>query len=127
MSQIIKRLLAVSTMCVSISIGLTQQAAAEEVTSIDSMQSIQDMKELSSYVRTGETADLPAPGSVTQEKITYNSVTIQWDSVQNAFGYQISYAKKEDGEYTVAGTTTADVLSYPVSYTHLTLPTKLEV
>lgn len=112
MSQIIKRLLAVSTMCVSISIGLTQQAAAEEVTSIDSMQSIQDMKELSSYVRIGETADLPAPGSVTQEKITYNSVTIQWDSVQNAFGYQISYAKKEDGEYTVAGTTTADVLSY---------------
>ena len=109
MSQIIKRLFVVSAVCMSLSVGFTQKVSAAVRTSMDD---IQEMEELSGYVRTGKTADLPAPDAVTQEKITYNSVTLKWSSVQNAYGYQVSYAKKDEGEYIVAGTTKADVLTY---------------
>lgn len=70
-----------------------------------------DFRETSQYVRTKEEAALPAPETVTQEKISYNSVTVNWSSVENAAGYQISYMP-ENGDDTVAGTTTADVQTY---------------
>ena len=69
------------------------------------------MEEVVSHVRAKESAALPAPETVTQEKISYNSVTLGWSAVEGAAGYQIEYAEKE-GSFQAAGTTKADVLSY---------------
>lgn len=54
---------------------------------------------------------LPAPKTVTQDKVAYHAVTISWEAVEGAAGYQIEYAAGDEN-FTVAATTEADVLTY---------------
>lgn len=113
MSKIIKRMFAVSAVCMSISISGMYQILAADLLHGENIQQIpaQQAEQMPDAARAGEHAGLAAPAAVTEEKATYNSVTLHWSSVEGAFGYQISYAQK-DGTFTVAGTTSADVLSY---------------
>lgn len=62
-------------------------------------------------LRAKERVGLPAPDVLTQDKISYHTITLGWSAVEGAAGYQIEYAYGE-GDFTVAGTTGAEVLSY---------------
>lgn len=62
-------------------------------------------------LRAKERVGLPAPDVITQEKISYQSVTLSWSAVDGAAGYQIEYAYGE-GDFIIAQTTPAEVLSY---------------
>ncbi|KAI4451878.1 hypothetical protein C823_006438 [Eubacterium plexicaudatum ASF492] len=110
MSGKINKLCAAAAICIGMFIGGAHRIPAAEIPHGDDIRSV---KEVTDTARTGQenTAVPAAPEKVAQEKVTYNSVTLNWSSVEGAFGYQISYVQK-DGADTVAGTTTADVLSY---------------
>ena len=77
----------------------------------DGIRPAEDKTAGKAKLRAKERVGLPAPETITQEKITYNSVTIGWSAVEGAAGYQIEYAAGE-GAFTVAGTTGAKTLVY---------------
>ncbi len=58
-----------------------------------------------------KSSTLPAPLTVKAEKTAYNAVTLSWDEVEGAAGYQIEYTKDAQN-YTVAGTAAADSLTF---------------
>lgn len=125
MSQKLKKLLAASAACISISMLAAQQAPAaaiqynaqdtvqqEEVPDKDTAQppAENSLEETTGYVRAKDTL-LPAPETVVPEKVTYQSVTLSWSGVEGAAGYQVEYAEGE-GSFQVAGTTKEGVLSF---------------
>lgn len=116
MSQKIKKLFVLSAAFISISMVVTLQVRAAEMhMDQEQLTELTDSKYAGGQLP-GENSEkkstaLPAPETVTQEKIAYNSVTLGWSAVEGAVGYQIEYAQKEGG-FQTAGTTKADVLSY---------------
>lgn len=116
MSQKIKKLFVLSAAFISISmVAALQVRAAETHMDPEQLMELTDSKYAGGQLP-GENSEkkstaLPAPETVTQEKIAYNSVTLGWSAVEGAVGYQIEYAQKEGG-FQTAGTTKADVLSY---------------
>lgn len=108
-----KKLFAATVIFFCISVAGTRQvsAAAPQQANAQRQEQTPEKEDASLRMRAKESGILPAPETLVQEKITYQSVTLGWSAVQGAAGYQIEYGQKE-GDFTVAGTTMADASSF---------------
>ena len=104
----IKGLFAAAFVCISV--GMT--AVQIQASAMPQPEEVQDeLLEENGKLREKAGKVLPAPKTVTQDKVTYHAVTISWEAVEGAAGYQIEYAAGDEN-FTVAATTEADVLTY---------------
>lgn len=104
----IKGLFAAAFVCISV--GMT--AAQIQASAMPQQEEVQDeLLEENGKLREKAGKVLPAPKTVTQDKVAYHAVTISWEAVEGAAGYQIEYAAGDEN-FTVAATTEADVLTY---------------
>lgn len=110
-----KKLAVLAALSLLIAAAFTQQASAAGQAELYPAKQAEDdlgcMTEFTGGVRAKEAAQMPAPETVAQQKLTYNSVTLGWTSVKDAAGYQVEYSV-DGANYTVAGKTEAGTLSY---------------
>ena len=116
MSKKRKKLSLAAAVCLWLSAACSLQVSAAslgqpQVDTVPEYDGQEMMTEVIENVRTKEGTSLPAPETVTQEKLSYHSVTLGWTGVEGAAAYQVEYSV-DGANYTPAGKTDADTLSY---------------
>ena len=114
---LVKRVYGVNTVTYGLTEGETYYFRVKAVRTINGVSRYSDY---SSPV--GCTLGIEAPGNLTVKSVNENSITLEWDSVEDATGYRL-YRAENDSAYvlikTVTGTTTKNYdLSSDITYAY---------
>ena len=117
MSDRIKRTLAAAFLCFGGILAVPNKAVQADAghrylaeRQVESNDNGQDRK-VAAAVSAKSSEILPAPANIEAAAVTYHSVTLHWDGVSEAVGYQVEYSVN-GSDYTVAGKTGPDVRSF---------------
>lgn len=117
MSDRIKRTLAAAFLCFGGILAVPNKAVQADAghrylaeRQVESNDNGQDRK-VAAAVSAKSSEILTAPANIEAAAVTYHSVTLHWDGVSEAVGYQVEYSVN-GSDYTVAGKTGPDVRSF---------------